>query len=249
MAYTKLTPQNDVTKLNQTNVAHLDDGIYEAHVTADAAIPAPASPSDDMALIYDTTSGLWTAARVPEAAFASGKIFAPDKIKQDGASIGQALVWDGSDWSPGSIQGVPTGALFQWPATSAPSGYLLCDGTAVSRATYDDLYALIADTYGVGDGSTTFNLPDMRGRVPVGKGTHADVDALGENDGSAVADRRPKHKHTVGGGTGVTAPDPLTGTTGGRSAYSQQAVTVGPQDAGTPTDTPSYLVVNFIIKT
>lgn len=53
--------------------------------------------------------------------------------------------------------------------TSAPTGWLLCDGTAVSRTTYAALFAVISTVYGVGDGSTTFNLPDGRGRVNVQK--------------------------------------------------------------------------------
>ena len=55
-----------------------------------------------------------------------------------------------------------------WLTASAPTGYLLCDGTAVSRTTYAGLYAVIGTTYGIGDGTTTFNLPNMKGRVPVG---------------------------------------------------------------------------------
>ena len=64
---------------------------------------------------------------------------------------------------------VPTGIVQAYSITTAPTGWLLCDGSAVSRATYTDLFTLIGTTYGLGDGSTTFNLPDLRGRVPVGK--------------------------------------------------------------------------------
>lgn len=58
-----------------------------------------------------------------------------------------------------------------WLTGSAPTGYLLCDGTAVSRTTYAGLYAVIGTTYGTGDGTTTFNLPNMKGKVPVGYDT------------------------------------------------------------------------------
>jgi len=59
-------------------------------------------------------------------------------------------------------QGVPTGAIMGWPTSLAPSpGYLLCNGDAVSRTEYAALFALIGTTFGVGDGSTTFNLPDL----------------------------------------------------------------------------------------
>nr|DAT05125.1 MAG TPA: Baseplate wedge protein [Caudoviricetes sp.] len=63
---------------------------------------------------------------------------------------------------------VPTGTVLAFAGSSAPSGFLLCDGRAVSRTTYTSLFSVIGTTYGSGDGSTTFNLPDMRGRVAVG---------------------------------------------------------------------------------
>jgi len=64
--------------------------------------------------------------------------------------------------------GAPTGSIFMWGVASAPTGYLFCNGTAVSRATYSALFALIATTFGVGDGSTTFNLPNFSGSMPIG---------------------------------------------------------------------------------
>jgi microcystin-dependent protein len=60
------------------------------------------------------------------------------------------------------------GAIKPWTKSTAPAGYLLCDGTAVSRTTYADLFAVISTTYGVGDGSTTFNVPDLQGKMPQG---------------------------------------------------------------------------------
>lgn len=72
----------------------------------------------------------------------------------------------------------PIGSILQWSTNSAPSKWLICDGSAVSRTTYDDLFAVIGETYGNGDGSTTFNVPDLRARVPVGKGTNVDGNNL-----------------------------------------------------------------------
>lgn len=63
----------------------------------------------------------------------------------------------------GSIQAVPVGAVFDLAYATTPAGYLYCDGTAVSRTTYSALFAVIGTTYGAGDGTTTFNLPDYRG--------------------------------------------------------------------------------------
>jgi microcystin-dependent protein len=105
--------------------------------------------------------------------------------------------------------------------SAPPNGpWLLMDGSAVSRTTYANLFALWGTTYGVGDGSTTFNLKDMRGRMPVGIGTHADVDAFTDADGLAVGSRTPNHTHgpgNIGGTTGtpsanVAAATPVLGS-------------------------------------
>lgn len=64
--------------------------------------------------------------------------------------------------------GTPPGTVAAFAGSTAPDGWLLCNGTAVSRTAYADLYAVIGTTYGAGNGSTTFTLPDLRGRVPAG---------------------------------------------------------------------------------
>lgn len=63
------------------------------------------------------------------------------------------------------MQVVPTSAIVPYSGSSVPSGFLFCDGSAISRTTYANLFALIGERYGVGDLSTTFNIPDCRGRV------------------------------------------------------------------------------------
>ena len=75
--------------------------------------------------------------------------------------------FDGANLS--GIEGLATATIVSWTDSSIPSGFLECNGTAVSRTTYADLFAVIGTTYGVGDGSTTFNLPDLQDNVPVGK--------------------------------------------------------------------------------
>lgn len=97
-------------------------------------------------------------------------------------------------WDVGDIKGV----AYNVTAGSEPSGWLLCDGRAVTRTGLNAaLFAKIQTAHGAGDGSTTFNLPDYRGRTLVGKGTHAEVDTIGETDGLAVGSRTPRHIHTV----------------------------------------------------
>ena len=92
---------------------------------------------------------------------------------------------------------VPLGVPFPYMGTAAPTGYLMCIGQTISRTTYAALFAVVGTSYNTGgEAGTDFRLPDMRGRVPVGVGTNADVNALGKNEGAVIGDRRPKHKHT-----------------------------------------------------
>ena len=65
--------------------------------------------------------------------------------------------------------GLPIGIMMVWPTATAPAGWLLCGGQAVSRTTYNLLFSVVGGTYGAGDGSTTYNLPDLRSRTVIGK--------------------------------------------------------------------------------
>ena len=121
------------------------------------------------------------------------------------------------------IEGLNTGLIVPWSYSSIPSGFLECDGTAVSRSTYAALFAVIGTTYGVGNSNTTFTLPDMRGRCPIGVGTGASLTArtLGSNVGAETATlaqvNLPSHTHTTTVGT-QSANHTHTGTSGGHSA-------------------------------
>lgn len=108
------------------------------------------------------------------------------------------------DWPGGGgaaqASGPPTGAIFQWPTANAPTGYLLADGAVVSRTTYSALFAVIGVIYGAGDGSTTFGLPNLKGRVPVGLDAgQTEFDTLGETGGAKThtltAAEMPAHTH------------------------------------------------------
>ncbi len=100
-----------------------------------------------------------------------------------------------------TLLGVPAGCIMFYAGATAPDGWLLCHGQAVSRATYADLFTAIGTAYGPGDGSTTFNLPDLRGRVAAGKDDMGGSDAGRLNGG--VANR------TSLGGTGGAATHTL----------------------------------------
>jgi microcystin-dependent protein len=75
-----------------------------------------------------------------------------------------------------------------WTTNTAPTDWLICDGAAVSRTTYATLFALVGTTYGVGNNSTTFNLPNLKGSVAVGRDSaQTEFDALGEVGGSKTS--------------------------------------------------------------
>jgi len=92
---------------------------------------------------------------------------------------------------------VPIGTMMVWPNAVAPSGnWLICDGSAISRETYASLYSVLGNGnyYGHGNGTTTFNIPDLRRRVAIGKGSTTN---LGDNDGVSESSRTLNHTHSV----------------------------------------------------
>lgn len=90
----------------------------------------------------------------------------------------------------------PTGTIITFAGTSAPTGYLECDGAAVDRTTYSALFAICGTTYGSGDGSTTFNLPDLRGEFVRGWDNSRGVDS-GRSFGSTQNSANLSHSHNI----------------------------------------------------
>ena len=77
------------------------------------------------------------------------------------------------------IEGIPTATIIPWSTASVPSGFLECNGQAVSRSTYSALFAIIGTSYGAGDGSSTFLVPDLQDNVPVGKSNNKALASTG----------------------------------------------------------------------
>tara|TARA_R110002153_G_scaffold198612_1_gene352126 strand:+ start:1293 stop:1865 length:573 start_codon:yes stop_codon:yes gene_type:complete len=87
--------------------------------------------------------------------------------------------YDGSNIT--GVEGIPTATIIPWSDSSIPTGFLECTGAAVSRSTYSALFAIVGTTYGAGDGSTTFNTPNLQDNLPIGK---SGTKALGSTGGA-----------------------------------------------------------------
>ncbi|MBH8566701.1 tail fiber protein [Nostoc sp. CENA67] len=156
---------------------------------------------------------------------------------------------------------VPIGGTIAWITNSAPSKWLICDGRAISRTTYAALYAVVGAIFGSGDGSTTFNLPDLRGRVPVGadsstlQGAASRITAsntLGASAGAQthtlITNEIPPHAHPksvsggVADGSSKSAMTDIVGTTAGANV-----VTANTGGGAAHNNLQPYLIINWII--
>jgi microcystin-dependent protein len=140
-------------------------------------------------------------------------------ITPTAGTAGTAARGDHTHGSPDATLQGPTGMVAMWPTATPPGGWLLCNGQAISRTTYATLFSVIGTTWGVGDNSTTFNVPDIRGRVVVGSmgaGSGLTSRALAATGGEeahvlSVAELA-SHSHTVnshnhGGASGASDPN------------------------------------------
>lgn len=162
---------------------------------------------------------------------------------------------------------VPSGSMFMWPTVTSPTGWLICNGSAISRSTYAVLYAVIGTTYGVGDGSTTFNLPDLRGRSPFGVSTSYALATTGGSADAVVVTHThtatstvtdPKHTHTnnaiyYGSGGPASSQGGNNLVPSATIDLASTGITVATSNAnagvsGTGANLPPYLAINFIIK-
>lgn len=184
-------------------------------------------------------------------------------------SSGQSIVSDADgSFSYSTIFPFVAGMVIPFAGSSAPTGFLLCGGQAVSRTTYSDLFAVVGTTYGVGDGSSTFNLPDLQGRVVAGKddmsGSSANrlTDQTGGLNGDTLGDTGGTESHTLttaqlpahSHGTVVTAVTPSFKTNtgdGGASVVQSISVSSGATNTGSGSahnNVQPTIILNYIIK-
>ena len=198
----------------------------------------------------------------------SGTLAVTGSFTLDGATgtAGQVMTSAGSGATPtwvDKVDGVLAGFIQMYGAASAPTGWLLCNGAAVSRSTYATLFALIGTTYGAGDGSSTFNVPDLRDKFPVGSGSTYALNATGGSADSTLPSHThtatvtdPGHNHTVttanAGNDGGSGEVDLEGFTTRTTSTVTTGITVANSTEGTSatnTNLPPYRGINFIIKT
>ena len=204
--------------------------------------------------------GVCTSTTRPSAPYTGQLIFETDTFAMK--------FWNGSSWQ-GAIS-APSGTVDMFAGSTAPTGWLLCYGQAVSRTTYADLFAAISTTYGTGDGSTTFNLPDLRGRVAAGKddmgGSAASrltsttitsgATTLGNNGGAQThtltASQMPSHTHTTesayGGAANASRLNNAASGGSGTSSFSYFNTSSAGSDTAHNNVQPT-IILNYIIKT
>jgi microcystin-dependent protein len=171
------------------------------------------------------------------------------------ASISAVVAADSHTHTGSTVVGLtPPGVIAPYAGSGAPSGWLMCDGSAVSRSTYSDLYAVCGTTYGVGNGSTTFNLPNLQARVPVGIDVaDANFNVRGETGGASTvtltSSQMPSHTHTYTykglfnkmegtGGLNVASIDLVSSQTSGSAGGGSSHNNLQP-----------YMALHYIIKT
>jgi microcystin-dependent protein len=159
---------------------------------------------------------------------------------------------------------VLTGMLMMWSTGVAPTGWILCDGSAINRTTYADLFAVIGTSFGSGDGSTTFNVPDYRNKMPIGAGSTYSVGSTGGSaDAIVVAhthtgstDVAGLHNHDyndnsaypISAGSTDVAKGTVVDQTSDAGAHSHTLTINSTGSSGTNANLPPYVGIQFIIK-
>ena len=182
----------------------------------------------------------------------------------------EATKYDFSGANLTGIEGIPTGCIIPWSDTSVPTGFLECNGASVSRSTYATLFAIVATTYGAGNGSTTFNVPDLKDNVPLGRSNSAALASTGGantvgstgNVGGSTANatlstaQLASHSHNGGvnfnnnSQSGTDRADPHGASTGSAGSGTGHDHNMSATFTGDATSVVQpYLTILYVIKT
>ena len=178
---------------------------------ADTLVPAPTE--DGQVFTSDSGAGVW--ADPPSGL--------PDIEAADETKV-LTVVSGAAAWA--AMAGVPAGVFVPYAGETAPAGWLLCDGSAVSRTTYAALFAAIGEAYGAGDGSTTFNLPDMRGEFLRGWDNGRGIDS-GRALGSSQSGQNQSHAHSGSAASAGAHSHTASSSSSGSHGHSGSAASGG----------------------
>jgi microcystin-dependent protein len=131
------------------------------------------------------------------------------------------------------------GAIKPWPKATAPDGYVLCNGAAISRSTYADLFGVISTTYGAGDGSTTFNVPQLQGKLP--QGYDGNTYNLAGTGGANTVTVAVTNNQAATNATNQTVT--VTGAISNTSLTTAQLASHSHNNPSSPSHTPDYSVL------
>lgn len=148
---------------------------------------------------------------------------------------------------------MPSGAIMIWPTATAPTGWRLCDGAERSRTGFASLFAAIGTTYGVGDGSTTFNVPNLKGRVVVGiDASQTEFDTLAETGGAKTHTlteaQIPAHTHVNADGIGDDAGSRFSSAAGAGKLHKTNIATNSTGGGEAHNNLQPYMALHYIIK-
>lgn len=142
----------------------------------------------------------------------------------------------------------PIGAIVPYVSDTMPTNWLLCDGDAISRTEYAELFSIIGTTFGAGDGSTTFNLPNLKGRVTVGRQpSDSDFSSIGKTGGSKYIQEH-YHEYKYGSAVGGDGSALTYASTTGTQVNKQAIQNVKGVQTGNSGNLQPYMATNYIIK-
>lgn len=267
MSYSKIGFVNDETEASAENFNHMEDGIEKAYGQLLLAVSnvAPEECVEGDKYFNTETNKIYTATGTDTwgttGVDAELGVFYIVLESQNIYTYNGATLISVGGGAGGSGDSTPIGTVQAYAGSTAPNGYLLCDGSAVSRTTYKELFQVIGTTYGTGDGSTTFNLPNIKGKVVVMQDANdTDFDTLGETGGekkhTLTIDELAGHQHNqvlvTGIPFGFNAPSgtgafnvSVSGSaeSGVNNLYTNSVGGSQPHNIVQP-----YIVLNYIIK-
>ncbi len=222
------------TKLDKAGGTITGGLLVEAGVALRGAIGLDYIGKGSRLLIRDIDSGSGASAVGIDAVTVANSAYAPLYLGGSDLRFNGQSVWHGGNFAPSTKANRIAGQVIMFAGKSAPAGTLLCNGAAVSRSTYADLFAAIGTLYGAGDGKTTFNLPAMGDGTVV---THTNsADAVGGFTAGEVI----RHDHTASSTSAGTHSHTISIGAGGAHSHSASAAAAGDHAHGAWTDSQGH---------